>query len=105
MNRSALFAGVLLTFAISGMGLLLGTSGVIGFGSGSRTAAEQREVLSDGDCAVRPDGAVVGRVIGQLPPTRGNPRKRYVVETTVQRQVLQVYTAEVRVLPCATLQQ
>lgn len=100
MRRIQIILGGIIAFAFVAFFLVSSTSGgAVRPGAGERTPAERREALSEGRCAVRHNGVLVGKVVGTLTPSRGNPRLRYFVEAADKRSVYH----EVRIIPCATL--
>ena len=108
MRASTLAERVATGFAVVGV---LGFAAVIlivrgssaGFGSASRSAAEQSRLLASGDCALAPDRAVLGKVAGRLGPSRAMPRGGYVLESIDRHRVFQVEIDAVRLVPCRSL--
>lgn len=104
MHRLGSFLAIIAVFAATVAILLFTTSGgSIGAGGRPRSAKERSAMISDGNCAVRPNGAVVGRVVGELGPSRGSPRLRYQIVEIERHRAVQVYANEVRLVPCTTL--
>ena len=91
---------VLVIFALVG-GILLFASGVLRFGSGTvRTVEEQQELFANGDCALRANGTLAGRVMGVLTPSRGMGKRRYQIAIPAQRDVVMVFAEEVTIVRC-----
>jgi hypothetical protein len=104
MHRLGSFFAILAVFAVTAAILLFTTSGGgIGAGARPRSAKERSAMISDGNCAVRHNGAVVGRVVGELGPSRGSPRLRYQIVEIERHRAVQVYANEVRLVPCTSL--
>ena len=96
-----LVVGFVLAFIVAASILVFVTGG-LRIGGGERTAYEQAELLSSGDCAVR-RGQPVGRIVGTLTPSRGMHETRYQVQAIHEKKVLQVFAEEVQVVSCASL--
>jgi hypothetical protein len=94
--------------AIAGLGYWIALSrsgGAMPMGPGGlRSAEERRELLLTERCAVRQDGTLMGRVVGELNPGRAYPKVRYIVESIERRQSVVVWQGEVVLKPCATLE-
>lgn len=69
-----------------------------------RSTVEQRAFLADGECAVRPNGAVVGKRVAGTEASPGRPRSGYELEAIDARRRFHVGEDEVRIVPCVTLQ-
>jgi hypothetical protein len=67
-----------------------------------RSPAEQRAMLASGECAVRPNGAVVGKRVARTDAASDGPRVE--LEAIDHRRVIQVDANEVEIVPCITLQ-
>lgn len=104
MNRLGLIIGVVLAFAIVALGVLRSTAGdVVRIGAGSRSATEQQQMLASGQCAIRGDGVVLGKVIQVFSPTRAFPMTRYEIQALDENRVIRVEEGDVRLVPCRTL--
>jgi len=76
----------------------------VGIGSSQRSPEEQRRLLASGDCAIAPNQAVLGKVVGQLGPSQSRPRGGYMLESIDRRRVLQVEFDDIRLVPCRSLE-
>lgn len=74
-----------------------------GLGSRPRSATERSQLLASGDCALRRDHTVVGKVAARLGSTRGQPRGGYLLESIDRHRIFQVELDEVTLVPCRTL--
>jgi hypothetical protein len=101
-ERFATALAVIGVLAFVAMVLIVRGSSV-GLGSRPRSAAEQSSLLASGDCALRPNRTVWGKVAGQLGPTRSMPRGGYLLEGIDRHRVFQVGLDEVTVVPCRSL--
>jgi len=72
-------------------------------GSRPRSAAEQSQLLASGDCALRQDRAVLGKVAARLGPTRSLPSGGYLLESIDRHRIFQVQLDEVTLVPCRSL--
>lgn len=96
--------GVVVAMGIAGLSLVYKTSGTLRIGGGrERTAAEQRDLLASGNCALR-GGEPLGRINGVLTPTKAVPERRYQVDEIARKRVFQVYAREVTVVPCTSIE-
>ena len=96
---------VAIVAAIAGTGTILvlrGSEHVFAAGP-SRTPAERAAQLASGQCARRPDGTLLGRIVGERGPTRGLPQGEYVIETIDRRGEMEVPLDGVRLVPCASV--
>jgi hypothetical protein len=74
-----------------------------GIGSRPRSAAEQSQLLASGDCALRPDRTMLGKVAARLGPTRSLPRGGYLLESIDRHRIFQVQLDEATLVPCRSL--
>jgi len=91
--------GVLAFFAV----ILIARDSSSGIGSRPRSAAEQRELLANGDCALHPNHTVAGKVAARLGPTRLLPSGGYLLEGIDRHRIFQVQLDEVTLVPCTSL--
>lgn len=68
-----------------------------------RSDTEQSELLREGTCAVRPDGTIVGKVIGHLGATRGLPRRRLQLAEIARHRTIMADARDVTLVPCREL--
>ena|SRR5687768_15193684 len=101
-----------LTYIVVGAIILLGAgtfliytgNGYRPIGSGTaRTNEDRLQLLSSGDCALRANGSLAGRVLTVTGPSRGMPHRRYQLAEPDRRRSVLVNASEVRIVPCATL--
>ena len=83
--------------------ILILRSSPFGIGSKPRSPTEQRTLLASGDCALRPNRMVAGKVAARLGPTRGLPSGGYLLESIDQHRIFQVQLDEVTLVPCRSL--
>jgi hypothetical protein len=102
MNLPVITRFVILLIATGALLIYL-TGGTIRIGGGERTEEEKARILASGDCAVRPSGVPVGRVVAVVTPTSGVPKQRYQIEVLEERRFMMLYADEVRVVPCSTI--
>jgi hypothetical protein len=74
-----------------------------GIGSRPRSAAEQSQLLANGDCALRRDRTVLGKVAARLGSTRSLPSGGYLLESIDRHRIFQVQLDEVTLVPCRSL--
>ena len=72
-------------------------------GSTPRSAAERSRLLANGDCALAPDRAVLGKVARRLGPSRSLPRGGYVLESIDRHRTFQVELGAVSLVPCRSV--
>ena len=99
MGTAFAVVGVLAFFAV----ILILRDSSSGIGSRPRSATEQRQLLANGDCALRPNHMVAGKVAARIGPARSLPSGGYLLESIDRHRIFQVRLDEVTLVPCTSL--
>jgi hypothetical protein len=106
VNRLGFFVILALAFAIVAFGLLRSTAGdALRIGRGTPSQADRQQMLVSGQCAIRGDGVVLGKVTQVFTPTRAFPMTRYEIQGLSEKRVMRVEEGDVRLVPCRSLRQ
>lgn len=102
VERAGAALGVIAVLLMVGVGMVVRRRGA-GPESVPRSPAEQRAMLADGRCAVRPNGDLAGKLVAPPAAGRSHPNGGYALEAIDSRRVFQAGADEVSIVPCSTL--
>lgn len=104
VERAGAALGVLAILVMVGSVMVMRRRGRVETDAIPRSAVEQRALLATGECAVRPNGVVVGKRVESADAVPGGSRGGYELEAIDDRRRFRVGEDEVRIVPCVTLQ-
>lgn len=104
VERAGAALGVLAIVLMVGVGIVVRRRGGVESDAIPRPAVEQRAMLANGECALRPNREVAGKLVRRLDAGRDRPNGALELEAIDRRQAFEVDAAEVAIVPCVTLQ-